>query len=102
MIALQEQALKAYHNLLSLFDKVNFDVKTKLLLFDRMIVPILLYGSEVWGIYNNDRYKIVDKLHFRFCKYILGVKYQTPNNVVLGELGRLPLSVIGKERAMTY
>ena len=47
--ALSEQALKAYHSLLYVFDRVNLDVKTKLSLFDSMVVPILLYGSEVWG-----------------------------------------------------
>ena len=38
----------------------------KLSLFDKMIVPIYLYGSEVWGIYG---YKEIDKL--QFCKRIL-------------------------------
>ena len=53
--------------------------------------PILLYCSEIWGIYN---YKEVDKLHIRFCKMVLGVRNQTVNYAVLGELGRLPLSII--------
>jgi hypothetical protein len=46
---LHDQALRAYHSLMFLFDKVKFDAKTKLLLFDTMMVLILLYGSEVWG-----------------------------------------------------
>ena len=78
---------------------MNFDMQTKLLLFDRMISPILTYGSEVWGIYN---YNEIDKLHHKFCKIILGVKTQTSNSAVLGELGRYPLSVICKERAIKY
>ena len=68
-------------------------------LFDSMVVPILLYGSEVWGIYEN---KEIDKLHIKFCKRILGVKQQTPNLAVLGELGRFPLSVISKQRSIIY
>ena len=68
--ALYDQALKAYHSLLSLFDKVSLDIKIKLSLFDTMIVPILTYGSEVWGVYN---FQEVDRLHIRFLKYILGV-----------------------------
>ena len=51
----------------------------KLLLFDKMIVPILLYGSEVWGIYG---YKEIDKLHLKFCKRILSVKQQTSSCAV--------------------
>ena len=62
---LHDQALKAYYNLLTLFDKINLDIKCKLSLFDSMIVPIILYGSEVWGIYN---FKAVEKLHLRFCR----------------------------------
>lgn len=96
---LNDQALKAYHSLLSLFDKVHLDVKTKLSLFDAMVVPILLYGSEVWGVYN---FKEVDKLHIRFLKYILGVKQQTPNAAVYGELGRFPLSILCKERSVKF
>ena len=57
--ALNDQALKAYNNLLSLFDKVDIDIKTKLSLFDAMVVPILLYCSEVWGLYN---FTDVDKI----------------------------------------
>ena len=68
-------------------------------MFDTLVVPILLYGSEVWGIYN---FKEIDKLHFKFCKHILGVRPQTSNAAVLGELGRFPLSVICKERALRF
>ena len=69
--ALSDQALKAYYSLISLFDKVKLTVNTKLHLFDTMVVPILLYGSKVWGV---SKFKEVDKLHIRFCKYILGVR----------------------------
>ena len=97
--ALSEQALRAYHSLLSVFDRVHLDIKTKLSIFDAMVVPILLYGSEVWGVYD---YKEVDKLHIKFCKYILGVRKQTSNYAVYGELGRFPLSVIAKERSLKF
>ena len=96
---LSDQALRAYYNLLSLFDRVSFDIRTKLKLFDTMVVPILLYGSEVWGVYD---FKNVDKLHIRFCKNLLGVRQQTPNMAVYGELGRLPLSVIAKIRSIKF
>ena len=71
----------------------------KLSLFDAMVAPILLYGSEVWGIYNC---KEIDKLHIRFCKYILGVRKQTPNAAVYGELGRFPLSLVARERCIKF
>ena len=99
MKTLCDQALRAYHSLLSVFDRIHLDIKTKLSLFDTMIVPILLYGSEIWGVYD---YKEVDKLHIKFCKNILGVRKQTSNYAVYGELGRFPLSVIAKERSLKF
>ena len=96
---LNDQALKAYHSLLGVFDRVALDIQTKLSLFDSLIVPIILYGSEVWGIYN---YKIVDKIHLRFCRYLLGVSQQTPNYAVYGELGRFPLYILAKERSVNF
>ena len=47
-----DQALKANHSLLKLFDIICLDVKTKFTLFDTMVLPIMLYDSEVWGVYN--------------------------------------------------
>ena len=94
---LNDQALRAYNCLLSVFSRVNLDVKTKLSLFGSLVVPIILYGSEVWGAYS---FKLIDQLYLRFCKRILGVKSQTSNAAVLGELGRFPLSIIAKERTL--
>ncbi len=38
-------------------------------LFDRMIVPIMLYGCEVWGPEN---YTETEKFDLKFLKHILG------------------------------
>ena len=97
--ALSDQALRAANGLLALFKRLSFDIKTKLSLFDSLVPPILLYGAEVWGIYNISN---IDKIHIKYCKAILGVRQQTPNYAVFGELGRYPLSVICKERALNF
>ena len=60
---LHDQALKAHNCLLSLFSRISMDVKTKLSLFDTLVVPILLYCSVVWGIYNS---RDIDNLHLKF------------------------------------
>ena len=96
---LSDQALRAYHNLLYIFDKLDCKIQMKLELFDKMITQISLYGSEVWGIYC---IKEIDKLHIKFCKYVLGVKTQTPNFAVYGELGRFPLYIKAIERSLKY
>ena len=64
-----------------------------------MVTPILLYGAEVWGIYE---YKEVDKLQIKLYKQLLGVSKQTPNAAVYSELGRYPLSILSKERSIMY
>jgi len=66
------------------------DVKTKLPMFDTLVVPILLYCSDVWGVCNH---KDIDKLHLISCKTILGVRPQTPDIAVFDELGRFTLSL---------
>ena len=52
-------------------------------LFDKLILHILNYGSE--GL--NDSTQL-EGIHIHFCKHILGVRGQTQNNFVYGELGR--------------
>ena len=39
-------------------------------LFDTMVVPILLYGVEMWGFENCN---IIENFHMQFCKTILKV-----------------------------
>ena len=96
---LNERALKAFKQLLSVCSRLNLDIKTKLSLFDALVAPIIIYGSEIWGAYDIQE---VDKLDYQFCKIVLGVRPQTSNAAVLGELGRVPLSVIARHRAVKY
>ena len=79
--ALSDQALRATNCLLSLIKRVSFDLKTKISLFDSLVVPKLLYGSEVWGMQGID---CIDKVHIKFLKILLGVRPQTPNYAVYG------------------
>ena len=38
------------------------------------MVPIITYGSEIWG---PDVHKSIERVHYKFCKYQLGVGSQT-------------------------
>ena len=49
------------------------------------MVPIITYGSKIWG---PDVHKSIERVHYKFCKYQLGVGSQTANPSVLGEYGR--------------
>ena len=54
-------------------------------LFDKLISPILNYGSEVWGFAKADN---IERVHLQFCKRLLSFKQCTQNDFVYGELGR--------------
>ena len=55
----------------------NLNVDTRMYLFDAMVTPILLYGSEVWGQDNCQSY---ESIHTKYCKNVLGISYSTTNN----------------------
>ena len=69
---------------------LNLPNNLQLDLFDKLVTPILLYGSEIWAYENND---IIEKLHLKYCKYILSVNKSTTSSMVHGELGRYPLNI---------
>lgn len=83
------QSKRALIKINSIFGKCgDLPVSLGLELFDRLVVPILLYGSEVWGCEYRDEVELV---HRKFCRILLGVSSRTPNDIVLGELGVIPL-----------
>jgi hypothetical protein len=57
-------------------------------LFEKMITPILLYGSEIWGSATLEPLEI---FYRNFIKRMLGLGRSTPNCIVYGEVGRKPL-----------
>ena len=79
--------------------KINIrflSVKTLFRLFDSLICPILLYGSEVWEPYlnqDNDKWDAnpIEKVHIQFIKRILGVNRSTSTIMLRGEIGRYSL-----------
>lgn len=91
------------------FLSLNPNIKTSLNVFDHTIKPILLYGSEIWGIVNlnNKKFKGTsgthlsideyyknfkgESLHLKFCKNVLGLNKKAVNHATLSELGRNPL-----------
>ena len=68
-------------------------------LFDKIVVPILLYGCEIWGFSN---IQVIERLHLKFCKMLLNLKKSTPNYMVYAELGIKPLIYTIKARMVNY
>lgn len=110
-VAEKNLSLKASRALFSIKQSI-FDKTLKpsaiLHIFDSLVKPIALYGSEVWFAYkpylinksidelfelsfksNNE----FDKVHTRFCKYLLGTHSKASNFAVHSELGQFPLLI---------
>ena len=98
-VQVKEKATRAMFALLSKGRRLQIPVDIMMEMFDRTIVPILLYGCEVWGCDNVD---ILETVHLKFCKYLLGLKASTPSCMVYGELGRLPLKFYINNRIISY
>ena len=58
-------------------------------LFEKMVAPIFLYGSEVWGYGNIEPIEI---FYRKFIKRVLGVGRSVPNCFVYGEVGKYPIA----------
>ena len=59
-------------------------------LFDTLVLPILAYSCEVWGV-DPKAAESAEKLQRQFLKQLLGVRKSTTNLIVLAEFGRFPL-----------
>ena len=68
-------------------------------LFDALIIPILLYGSEVWGYENLVKIEVFYK---KFIKNALRLNLQTPDCMVFGESGRYPISYYINQRMINF
>ena len=101
------KAQKSYYLIRQQFNiYTNTQIQTLCYLFDTMVKPVCLYGSEVWGAYNinkldqqgtlksiiNDNLEY-EKLHLKFCKNILGFHKKSTNIASQGELGRYPIQL---------
>lgn len=96
---LYEQGRKAMFSLLKNSRRLNLPVDVQFDLFDKTVTPVLLYGCEIWGFENTD---ILERLHLKFCKYVLGVNSSTTNNMVYGELGRYPIKISVEVRMINF
>ena len=61
-------------------------------LFNSLVLPILQYGSEIWGV-NNKAWQQIDRMCLRFMRGMLGIKHSSPNVITFGECGITPPSV---------
>ena len=68
-------------------------------LFDSVVLPVLMYGGEVLAPYPSTE---IEKVHLKFCKYLLTVPNTTTSAMVYAELGRMPLEIKIKTKALFF
>ena len=61
-------------------------------LYESMIEPILLYGSDLWGSFK-DCTKDINKIYLWFIRIVLNIKATTCNVITMGESGIIPPEV---------
>ena len=70
-------------------------------LFEVLIKPILVYGSDVWGL-KSRLWDSIDKVFLQYARCILHVKATTSNIITTGECGRFPPSAYCHISALCY
>ena len=86
-------------SLLSKARKLQLPLDLQCHLFDTCVIPVLLYGCEVWGFSDLTE---IERVQTFFCKYILKLGSQTANCIARGELGRQRLQCIIYQRMVNF
>ena len=96
---IDDLTIKANRAVFALNNKMkisNLPPKLALKVFQSQIMPILLYGAEVWGPYMDFDFSLweqgkIERVQTQFIKRVLGCNIQTSNIMVRGEVGMRPL-----------
>ena len=104
---LKEKVGRAFYAIKIQFYKINITIKIWCKLFDSVILPIAVYGSEVWSplSYQDctrwDEHPL-EALHAEFCLHLLNVQRKTPTNACRAEFGRFPLIINIQKRSLKF
>ena len=93
------QANRALNNLLVKASRLKLPADIILSLYNTLVVPVLLYGSEIWGVGDISKIELFER---KFMKRLLKVSYQTPTCMVYAELGIMPVKYLVKQRILNY
>ena len=95
----RDQGRKAMFLLLSKGRQLQLSLGTYLQLFEKMVLPVLTYGCEVWGF---EKLDVLDKLQLEFIRYVLKLNKCTPIAMLYAESGILPISTVVKGRMLKF
>ena len=93
----------AFGKLQQTLGQKNLNLKTKLNLYNSLVLSILLYGSETWTIYATEMSRL-NAFHQRCLRKIIGVTYKDriKNVEVLHRTGQRRISDVIRERRMRW
>ena len=94
-----DQARKAMFSMITKARRLQLPIDIQIDLFHKTVLPVLLYGCEVWGCANISD---IELFYRKFLKIILGVGRSTPNCIVYGETGTLPLQLTIFKRIISF
>ena len=77
-------ARKACFDLLLRCQNLQLPIDIQIDLFHKIVLPVLLYGSEIWGYSQLDQ---IELFYRKFLKQILKVSKFTGNCIIYGETG---------------
>ena len=79
-----DHAKKVMHLLYKRVRILNIPLDLQIELFNHTVLPILLYGSEIWGFQNT---KLLENVQNKFLRSITKLKKSTPFYMIYAELG---------------
>ena len=89
-----------FHIMRKLYALDNNSFTLLMKLFDSQIQPMVLYGSELWGL---DQAAVhCETVHTYALKRFLGVDRRTPNDLVYGETNRYPIHIKAAVNCIRY
>ena len=94
-----KQARKASFSLSRKVKNLRLPIDTHIELFHKVVLPVLLYGCEVWGYEDLEH---VEVFYRNFLKRITGMKSFTPNCIVYAETGTLNIKRLVYLRMCSY
>jgi hypothetical protein len=93
------KALRSLNSLFCITRNREVPINIMFNLFDAYVLSVLNYGCEVWGFSPNE---ILERIHKKFCKWIVNVKLSTNTLALYSEFGRFPLHIGRLKRIIKY
>ena len=94
-----DQGRKAQFSMLIKCRKLELPIDIHCKLFESMVIPVILYGCEIWGFQD---IKIIEIFYRKFLKKVLKLRPSTSNCMVYGEVGKLPLQIYVDKQLISY